>query len=179
MLRLATLILLLCLQPSPESAAAQDPRLTARLDSVTLPRVEALLTTARRRGLPDEPLVQKALEGASKGAPGPRIVTAVEAMLSDLTRAKQGLGKDAGADELVAGAAALRAGATLEMVDQLRRTEPDGGVAVPLAVFADLVAGGMTVHAAWQSVEQLAQRGGDEEEFLELRERLRPASPSP
>ena len=153
--------------------------MTARLDSVTLPKVEAVLLTAQRRGLPVEPLVQKALEGASKRAPGPRIVTAVETMLADLTRAQQGLGRPATADELVAGAAALRAGATLEMVDQLRRTEPDGGLAVPLAVFADLVAGGMTVNAAWHSVEDLAQRGGDEDEFMELRERVRPTGPSP
>jgi hypothetical protein len=178
MLRLTALLFFLSLPPSAD-AAAQDPRLTARLDSVTLPQVEAVLTVAQRRGLPLEPLVQKALEGASKGAPGPRIVSAVDAMLADLTRAQEGLGRRANADELVAGAAALRAGATLEMVDQLRRSGPDGGVAVPLAVFADLVAGGMTVDAAWHSVEDLAQRGGDEKEFLELRERLRPAAPSP
>jgi hypothetical protein len=95
-------------------------------------------------------------------------------MLGDLDRAQQGLGRSATADELVAGAAALRAGATLEMVDQIRRTGSGGGVAVPLAVFADLVAGGMTVSAAWSSVAELAQQGGDENEFLELRERLRP-----
>lgn len=179
MLRLTALLFFLSLPPSAENAAAQDPRLAARLDSVTLPQVEAVLTMAQRRGLPVEPLVQKALEGASKGAPGPRIVTAVEVMLADLSRAQQGIGRSASADELVAGAAALRAGATLEMVDQLRRADPDGGLAVPLAVFADLVAGGMTIDAAWQSVEDLAQRGGDEEEFLELRERLRPPGPSP
>jgi hypothetical protein len=179
MLRLTVLLFFLSLPPSADYAAGQDPRLTARLDSVTLPQVEAVLTTAQRRGLPLEPLVQKALEGASKGAPGPRIVTAVEAMLADLTRAQEGLGRSANADELVAGAAALRAGATLDMVDQLRRTEPDGGVAVPLAVFADLVAGGMTVAAAWHSVEELAQRGGEEEEFLELRERLRSTKAAP
>jgi hypothetical protein len=179
MLRLGPLLFILFFQPSAQPAVAQDPRLAARLDAVTLPKVEALLTAARRRGLPAEPLVQKALEGASKGAPGPRIVSAVEAMLGDLGRAQEGLGRRATADELVAAAAALRAGATLGMVDQLRRTEPDGGVAVPLAVFADLVAGGMTVDAAWHSVEELAQRGGDDEEFLDLRERLRPAGPSP
>jgi hypothetical protein len=179
MFRLSLLFLLLSVPPSPDAAAAQDPRLAARLDSVTLPRVEALLIAAQRRGLPTEPLVQKALEGSSKGAPGPRIVTAVEAMLADLTRAQQGLGREAGADELVAGAAAIRAGATLEMVDELRRAEPEGGVAVPLAVFADLVASGMAVDAAWHSVEELAQRGGDEEQFLELRERLSPPGDSP
>jgi hypothetical protein len=170
---------LLSFHQPPATVVAQDPRLAARLDSVTRTQVEAVLTTARSRGLPVEPLVQKALEGSSKGAPGPRIRAAVEALLGDLTRAQQGLGRSATADELVAGAAALRAGATLEMVDQIRRTGPDGGLAVPLAVFADLVAGGMTVDAAWHSVAELAQKGGGEEEFLELRERLRPAGESP
>ena len=173
MLRLTALMFFLVFPPSPPTAEAQDPRL-ARLDSLTRTQVEMVLTTAKRRGLPVEPLVQKALEGSSKGAPGPRIVTAVEGMLADLGRAQQGLGRSASPDELVAGAAALRAGATLDMVDQIRRTEPSGGVAVPLAVFADLVAGGMTVDAAWSSVAELASQGGDEEEFLELRERLRP-----
>jgi hypothetical protein len=178
MLRLTALLFFLFFQP-PARVAAQDPRLEGRLDSLTRTQVEAVLTTAQNRGLPSEPLVQKALEGSSKKAPGPRIVAAVEALLADLTRAQQGLGRNASADELVAGAAALRAGATLEMVDQIRRTAPDGGVAVPLAVFADLVSGGMTVDAAWHSVAELAQKGGDEEEFIELRERLQPRGDSP
>jgi hypothetical protein len=163
----------------PGAVAAQDPRLTTRLDSLTRTQVEAALSRAEQGGLPTEPLVQKALEGASKGAAGQRIVAAVQALLVDLSRAQQTLGRHAGADELVAGAAALRAGATPEMMDRIRRTRSDGGVAVPLAVFADLVAGGMTVDAAWHSVSELAENGGDEEQFLELRDRLRPRAGSP
>ena len=178
MLRLISLLFFVSFS-SPQPITAQDPRLAARLDSVTLPRVEAVLATAERRGLPVEPLVQKALEGSSKGAPGPRIVAAVEAMLADLGQAQQALGRGASEAELVAGAAALKAGATSAMVDQIRRADPQGGVAVPLAVFADLVAGGMSVNAAWRSVEDLAERGGDEQEFLDLRERLRPGGDSP
>jgi hypothetical protein len=178
MLRLTSLLFLLSILHPRSALLAQDPRL-ARLDSVTASQLEMVLSMAQKRGLPAEPLVQKALEGSSKGAAGPRIVAAVQAMLADLTRAQQALGRRASAGELVAGAAALRAGATLEMVSQIRRTEPDAGVAVPLAVFADLVAGGLTVDAAWHSVSDLAQRGGDEEEFLRLRDRLRPAGASP
>jgi hypothetical protein len=176
MLRVTALLFLLSFN---QPAEAQDPRLAARLDSTTRAQVEAVLVTAQSRGLPVEPLVQKALEGSSKGARGPRIVAAVEAMLADLGRAREGLGRDASSSELVAGAAALRAGATPEMVSQIRSAEPDGGVAVPLAVFADLVSGGMTVDAAWRSVTELARQGGDEEEFLQLRERLRPSRESP
>jgi hypothetical protein len=178
MLRVTALLFLLSVG-QPENAAAQDPRLAARLDSLTRVRVESILLSARREQLPVEPLVQKALEGESKGAPGPRIVAAVETMLADLRQARNALGGEASADELVAGAAALRAGATPEMVGEIRRAEPEGGVAVPLAVFTDLIAGGMPVEAAWRSVAELAEKGGDEEEFLDLRERLQPRRSSP
>lgn len=170
MLRLTALLFFLSLN---QPAAAQDPRLAARLDSATLTQVEAVLTSAHGRGLPVEPLIQKALEGSSKGAAGARIVAAVETMLADLTRARDGLGRGATPEELVSGAAALRAGATPEMVGQIRRAEPDGGVTVPLAVFADLVSSGMTVDEAWRSVSELARDGAAEEEFLDLRERIR------
>ena len=173
------LLLCLTLLRMPAAAAAQDPRLTARLDSTTRVQVEGLVTSARDQGLPSEPLVQKALEGASKGAPGPRIVMAVESILADLRRAREALGQRAASDEIVAAAAALRAGATPAMVAEIRRVGPQGGVAVPLAVFTDLVAGGMEVDAAWRSVSDLANRGGDDQAFLDLRDRLRPAVSSP
>ena len=123
--------------------------------------------------------MQKALEGASKGAASPRIVTAVESTFADLRRARTALGQHAGTDEIVAAAAALRAGASPEMVSEMRRVGPHGGVAVPLAVFTDLVAGGMAVDAAWRSVSDLAERGGDDQAFLDLRDRLRPALSPP
>jgi hypothetical protein len=177
MRRVIILLALGLLLRSPAAAAAQDPRLEARLDSATRARVEAALASARDEGLPTEPLVQKALEGASKGAPGPRIVDAVGTVLADLRRAREALGVAAAEDELVAAAAALRAGATPTMIGEMRRVAPHGGVAVPLAVFTDLVAGGMGTDAAWRSVAELARKGGDDEAFLRLRERLEPASP--
>ena len=173
------LLLCLALLRLPATAEAQDPRLIARLDSATQVQVEALVDSARAQGLPTEPLVQKALEGSSKGAPGPRIATAVESTLADLRRAREALGRSAAPDEIVAAAAALRAGATAAMVSEIRRVGPHGGVAVPLAVFTDLVAGGMAVDAAWQSVSELADRGGDDQAFLDLRDRLRPPVASP
>jgi len=177
MLRVIILLSIGLLLRSPAAAAAQDPRLEARLDSATRVRVEAELASARAEGLPTEPLVQKALEGASKGAPGPRIVAAVATVLADLRRAREALGLTAAEDELVAAAAALRAGATPSMIGEMRRVAPHGAVAVPLAVFTDLVAGGMGADAAWRSVADLARKGGDDEAFLRLRDRLEPAPP--
>src|SRR5690606_19342611 len=48
--------------------AAQDARLAARLDPPVLDRVTYMLDSVRTAGLPTEPLVDKALEGASKRA---------------------------------------------------------------------------------------------------------------
>ncbi len=178
-MKVPAFLLLFSLLRSPASAEGQDPRLATRLDSVTRAQVEAVVDSARADGLPTEPLVQKALEGSSKGAPGPRIVAAVGTVLGDLRRAREALGRVAGPDELVAAAAALRAGATADMVGEMRNLGPHGGVAVPLAVFTDLVAGGMKVDEAWHSVTSLARGGGDEQEFLDLRDKLRPAAGSP
>jgi len=177
MRRVILLLALGLLLRSPAAAAAQDPRLESRLDSATRAQVEAALAAARGEGLPTEPLVQKALEGASKGAPGPRIVAAVATVLADLRRAREALGLAAAEDELVAAAAALRAGATPSMIGEMRRVAPHGAVAVPLAVFTDLVAGGMAADAAWRSVAELARKGGDDEAFLRLRDRIEPAPP--
>ena len=178
MLRVTTLLLLLAVL-RPSTALAQDPRLAARLDSATHAQVESVIAGARADGLPAEPLVQKALEGASKGAAGPRIVAAVASTLADLRRAREALGANASADDIVATAAALRAGATPTMVSEMRRVDHHAGLAVPLGVFTDLVAGGVPVGAAWRSVAELAERGGDAQEFLDLRDRLRPPVESP
>lgn len=129
------------------AARAQDPRLARRLDSVTQVQVAAVLDSARRAGLPLEPLVDRALEGASKGAPGQRIVAAVRKLAADLSAARHALGGGAGA-ELEAGASALRAGVTTDALMRLRETRPRQSLTVPLAVLGDLVARGVPADTA-------------------------------
>src|SRR5438132_14190490 len=87
-----------------------DPRLE-RLDAATRPAVLALVDSARRALLPAEPLVQRALEGATRRASGDVIVAAVRRLAVDLGHARDALGSTATPAELTAGAAALRAGA--------------------------------------------------------------------
>jgi hypothetical protein len=157
---------------SPAAAAAQDPRLEARLDSTTRARVEAALASARAGGLPTEPLVQKALEGATMGAPGGRIVRAVETLRDNLRGARGALGSGATESELVAGAASLRAGVPGASLRELRATRPDQPLAVPLAVLTDLIARGIPMSTAEASVMALARDGGGDADFLALRRRL-------
>jgi hypothetical protein len=142
----ATIGLLACLALTT-TARAQDPRLARRLDPAVQAQIGALLDSARAAGLPLEPLVDRALEGASKGAAGPLIVNAVRKLAADLAAARHALGGGAAA-ELEAGASALRAGVASDALTQLRQSRPRQALTVPLAVLADLVARGVPADSA-------------------------------
>ena len=126
--------------------AVQDPRLE-RLDPETRSLVASVVDSARAVGLPGEPLIQRALEGVTKGAQGPRIVAAVRRLATDLGTARSALGTRATTPELEAGVAALRAGAGPQVLTQLRdaRRPP---LTMALAVLADLVTSGVPVDSA-------------------------------
>ena len=142
-------------------AAAQRPdsRL-ARLDSITRPIVAALVDSARAAALPTEPLVQRALEGATKRARADRIVAAVRGLALDLGHARHALGPTASPPELTAAAAALRAGAPAATLTELRRVRR-ASLIVPLAVLTDLVASGVPVDSAAAAVLSLAANARD------------------
>lgn len=142
----------------PALAHAQD-RLAGRLAEATRAQVAAIVDSARSAGLPTDPLVNRALEGAAKGAEGERIVAAVRALTARLGEARAALGSSAGEAELVAGAAALRAGAAPAFLARLRREAPREPLVVPLAVMADLVARGVPADTAAESVIALMQEG--------------------
>ncbi len=154
---------------APARAAAQAERLAGRVDDATRTTLVGLIDLARAAGLPTAPLVNKALEGASKGADGARIIAAVRGLADGLTRARQALGTGSIEAELVAGAAALRAGVTPGFLERLR-AEHRGGLTVPLAVMADLVARGVPADTAARAVVALARAGAREEELVAFRQ---------
>ena len=122
--------------------------------------VGAVIDSAHGAGLPSEPLVQRALEGATKGAPGIRIVAAVRRLSTDLGAARTALGANTSTPELEAGVAALRAGATPELLAHLRdvRRPP---LTMALSVLADLVASGVPADSAAAAVLALAPKARD------------------
>lgn len=154
--------LLACLAVA-STARAQDERLARRLDSTTQAQVAAVIDSARGAGLPLEPLVDRALEGASKGASGQRIVAAVRKLAADLAAARRALGGGSAA-ELEAGASALRAGVAADALARLRESRPRQSLTVPLAVLADLVARGVTADSA--SVFVLAIANASDEQLV-------------
>jgi hypothetical protein len=133
------------------AAGAQDARLRDRLDAATAGRVGAIVDSARLAGLPTRPLVSKALEGASKGAPGPRIVAAVSRLAGELRVARDVLGA-VSEPELDAAASALILGVRRTDLAAVRGARAGERLTVPLAVLADVVAYGVPSEAATQAV---------------------------
>lgn len=141
------------------AGGAQDPRLE-RLDPETRALVVSVVDSARALGLPSEPLIQRALEGATKGAAGPRIAAAVRRLATDLGTARTALGAGTTTPELEAAVAALRAGASPEVLTRLRdaRRPP---LTMAFAVLADLVASGVPADSASAVVLALAPSARD------------------
>lgn len=150
---------------------SQDIRLSARLTASASTQVQKQVDSARAEGLPTEPLIQKALEGQAKGAPDDRIVIAVMTLRKDLRVVRTALGPEAPESDLVPGVASLRAGASRDNLVELRNLRRGAGIAVPLGVLADLVANGMGYAEAWNSVRELATKGGSDGQFSALRDR--------
>jgi hypothetical protein len=143
------------------TAAAQDPRLGARLDASTAAAVQTVIDSAAQAGLPAEPLVLRALEGASRGAEGPRIVDAVRSLAGRMDAAQQVLGPSATEAELVAAAGALYRGVQPNTLTRLRRTGRGRALTVPLVVLADLLERGVPAPVAGACVERLLPLADD------------------
>lgn len=161
-------LLVVLLALAPRAAASQEPRLTV-LSGIYRAQVEAILDSARARDLPVEPLVDRALEGASKGADGERIVGAVRRLYGELAVARDALGVRSRGAEIVSGASALRAGASAGDLRRLRELRGDQSLTVAAAVLADLVAVGVPADTAIAAVLALAEVV-DDAEYIALRQ---------
>ena len=144
-------------------------RLDGRLDPAVRASVERVIDSALAAGVPAEPLVDKALEGASKHASGDAILRAVRSLAGDLSRARRLLGAGALASELTAGASALRAGVDEKALVKLRDDRPNQSLVVSLGVLADLISRGVPVRTATESVLALTDLGLADEQLVAFR----------
>lgn len=165
------LVLLAALAAS--QLGAQQERLTTRLDSSTRQAVMRAVDDARTRGLPADPLINKALEGATKHAAGSRIEAAVDTLLRRLELSRQALAPSPSERDIAAGADALAFGVTREALSAVRAIRPRGSVAVPLAVLTQLVASGVSVARATRVVSDLIRRGARDEQLIALSDDVR------
>lgn len=166
--RVALLAVSLSLSAGAAYAQSQADGLSDRLDPETAAQVRSIIESAAAQGLPGEPLTAKALEGQSKGASHERIVLAVRNLAVDLAAARLALGTTASSSEIVAGAGALRTGASSEVLSRLKAARGTHSVLLPLATLTDLVANGVPVADAVELVLTLSGRGAPEADYRTL-----------
>jgi hypothetical protein len=152
---------------------ARTARLNGKLDDATQALVLRAVDSAHTRGLPTDPLVDKALEGATKKAAGSRIQAAVSALLLRMEAARDALAPNPTPRDIAAGADALAYGATREALKTMRAIRPNEPVAVPLGVLTQLVASGVPVARATRVVSDLLRRGARDEQLIALNEDVR------
>ena len=140
---------------------AQDDRLATRLSPQLAAQVQVVVDSAAAAGLPTEPLIDIALEGAAKGATSDRILAAVRRMDDNLRVAQQQLGAGSDATELVTGAHALRQGLAPQRLASLRAARPEGSLQVLLATLLELVARGVPTGSADRVIESLSSQASD------------------
>ncbi len=133
----------------------------------TVAEIEGILATAQAAGVPTDPLINKALEGAAKGVPGDRVVVALSAYYERLQETRTLIGSERGVPSLVAGADALRRGVPNRLVGDLARGH-SGDLAVPLVVLGDLIVAGVAADQAYAIVENALEEGHAFEEMLAI-----------
>ncbi|HEY0672193.1 MAG TPA: hypothetical protein VGD27_08010 [Longimicrobiales bacterium] len=161
---------LLILAAVPAQAQTGLERAKAALPKDAAQKLEQTIASARARGLPTEPLVDKALEGVAKRVPPNAIIGAVRHRLDLLARADAAL-RPLNARtpaNVTTTADALQRGVSESVLQRVlagrRAGEPVG---VALHTVADLTDRGVPVDVAIEVLRSWRERGGRTEDLRE------------
>lgn len=147
--------------------------LVGRVPPEIVTLVRRLATDAAARGLPVDPLIQKALEGSAKGVPADRVATALRSLAGQLDAAAAAL-RQVGptrpdTDAIAAGAFALNAGLSDRHVTALAAaSRPPYSVAATLRVASTLAAMGVPAADAVDLITRVIESGGATSDVLGL-----------
>jgi len=165
----------LAIAPGVRAQEHVDRTLPAQLSAATRATLERIIDSARVAGLPVDPLYSKVREGIFRSADEPRVIAAVQRLGRDLGDARTALGDSARAEEITAGANALRAGvraADLSRLRDARGRRPDHPLTVALVVLADLATRGVPPALAVASVNELVARNVSDGSLLSFRQNV-------
>jgi hypothetical protein len=160
------------------TAAQGPPPLEQRLDAQTLAALRPILDSAGKDSVPRQALVDKALEGAAKHVPTPRVVTAVRALGAELRAARQLLRTASpeaslSDDETIAAADARTRGVPATELAALRHhVAPTSGLVVAFTVLGDLVQRGVRADQARAVIEDLLAAGVPASQLGEIPSRM-------
>lgn len=172
-----SLLLLVSAAIAPQ-LGAQDVPADLRLDAATRDSVRVILAEARSSGLATDPLLRKLREGAARGVSGTRIVGVVRAYLVALDGARSALGDGSSDEEIDAGAAALRAGASVAALRRVREVRDRGRATVALVVLTDLLSRGISVERATSALGETLRADRNDAAALEMRAEVARSTPS-
>jgi len=161
------LLAVLLLAPAALNGQAEERmrEVRERYPAESAERIERIVERARAQGVPTRPILDKALEGAAKGVPAPRVIRALETYSARLGRARDLLGPGSPPGAVVAGADALRRGAPPEAVTSVGR-EAGPRSPVALVTLGDLVEARVPSERALELIGQALSRGAGEETLL-------------
>ena len=156
-------------------AAQQDltARLGARVPPAVVAAAQALADTAQARGLPIDPLIDKAIEGAAKGVAPERVVVALRMVFDQLGGAAAAIrdGGDAAPDAgtIEAGAFALSAGLSGAQISALVRASTSPNTpATTLRVAGTLSAMGVPADQTTNLIRATIRNGAATADVLSL-----------
>jgi hypothetical protein len=156
---------------APLQAQTDLQRAKAALPRAAARELEQTVANARKRGLPTEPLIDKALEGVAKRVPPSVIMTAVRHRVALLARADAALrpfGRPPAAD-VTSTADALQRGVSVDVVKRVRAGRRKGEpVGIALHTVADLMDRKVPAPVAVDVINSWRKRGGRNEELREL-----------
>jgi hypothetical protein len=154
------------LAASSPSAAS----LVAAWPPATRIEILAVLDSAAATGLPVAPLRAKIAEGIAKAAAPAMIVNVVRALENGLRAARQTLGPRSTESELVAAAAAVQSGATLDQLRALRASiRAERSATQMFVVLTDLTHRGVATAECVAALTRLGRAGAGDAAFSQLR----------
>lgn len=159
-------LLLLLLAPP---LRAQEAGLEAQFGGDALAALRREIHDARAAGLPERPLVLRALEGRSKGATDAQVVAAVRGLRRRLQTAAEVLGPESGEELLSSAAAALYVGVDPTALRNARERIRPPALEVALVVLGDLIRRGVPVDRAEEALIALGAAGVDADTFDDYR----------
>jgi hypothetical protein len=171
------MVVAIALAVAARGAGAQevDRTLPSQLSAPTRATLERLIDSARVAGLPVDPLYSKVREGVFRSADEARVIAAVQRLERDLGDARSSLGDSTSAEEITAGANALRAGiraADLAKLREARGPKANRPLTVALVVLADLATRGVPPAMAAASVNELVSRNVTDGSLLSFRQNV-------
>jgi hypothetical protein len=171
-MRHALFTLALALMPGALAAqvaadARTESRTSAGISTETRTRVDAMIRTAERDGLPTETMSDRAAEGQTKGASDAAILAAVTRarmqLDASLTALHRGGRDQPDQDEVARGAQVLARGATEAQLEALvRRTPSERRLTVAFETLTELTARGVPVDHALAVVGSRLEEGAND-----------------